>query len=96
MQPNARERLTESRLIGGDPQIARERQVHAGAGRGTIDGGECRKRQRIEAQDDRAAGVEQRLQFREPGVALLELDHVFHVAPRAERAPGAGDHEHAD
>ncbi len=95
MQADAHEALAEARAVGSDAEVAGEREIAAAPGRGTVDAGDGRERQRHQTRDRPPAGGDQRRQAVERGALLLETHHEADVGAGAERAPRPGDDQHA-
>jgi hypothetical protein len=95
MEPDLHESLTERRRLGGNPNVAREREIAARTGGHTVHGSDHDLWQRADARDDSGSGLE-KLPERITVVVLLKPGHERHIAPRAERPSGPRDDDRAD
>ena len=82
---------TEARAIGGDPEIARERELEPAAEGGAVDGGDRRLRVLFEAIEDVGERVHEP---REAG-GTLDPRQLVDVGAGAEGSSFTGDHERA-
>ena len=77
--------------LRGQAHVADQGQVHAGADRRAVDGGERGQRRPPDPQEPLVDVAQPRL-----GAALRRRGQVGQVRPRAERRRLAGDHDGAD
>ena len=89
------ERLAEARGGRGEPDVAAERDVHARAGGGAVDGGDDGLGGVAHGEEHAVAEGRDAVDHRPLGAALLGLVHGLHVAAGAEALAGAGDHDDA-
>ena len=93
-RPDAREQERELRRAREQPEVAREREHRAGAGRDAVDRGDDRQRAVAHRLDDRAAHARE-LEQLAGGQPLQLADDLLDVAAGAEAAALAGEDEHA-